>query len=100
MGINGTKQMLNCSLSVNLNATFLLKSAYLRHTHSHMFIMGNLNATSPKLHYCLKIQMHQGTAVSVISLTVQHPAYLQFFVSSLGQFSSQSVQALFDRAIH
>lgn len=44
--------------------------------------------------------MRQGTAVSVILFMVQHSTYLQFFVSSLGQFSSQSVQALFDRAIH
>lgn len=27
-------------------------------------------------------------------------SHLQFFVSSLGQFSSQSVQSLLDRAVH
>lgn len=55
---NGTelKKMLNCSFPVNLNATFLLKSAYLRRTHSYMLLMGNLNATSPELHYCLKYE--------------------------------------------
>lgn len=48
------KKMLNRSYPVNLNATFLLKSAYLHRTHHHTLLMGNLNATSPELHYCLK----------------------------------------------
>lgn len=47
------KKMLNSSFSVNSNATFLLKSAYLCRTHSYTRLIGNLNATGPE-HYCLK----------------------------------------------
>lgn len=47
-----------------------------------------------------KIRMHQGMAASAIMATVPPPAYLQFFVGSLGEFSSQRVQTLFDGAVH
>lgn len=63
------------------------------HTQSHTLLMGNLNATSPGLHYCLKYRR-------VREWLFKPQNYLQLFVSSLGQFSSQSVQALFDGAIH
>lgn len=49
---NGTKK----NVRVFPPWEFLLKSAYLHCTHIHTALMGNLNATSTALHYCLKYQ--------------------------------------------
>ena len=74
---------------MNLNAAFLLKSAYLRRTHSHTLLIGNLNATSPGL-YCLEY----------LWLQPRPQTHLQLFVRSFGQFSCQSVQTLSDGTVH
>lgn len=69
------------------------------HTHMHA-INEQFKCHQSTTLQLFKIRLHQGTAVLEITATAPPSTYLQFFVSSLGKFSSQSVQSLFDGAVH
>lgn len=69
------------------------------HTQPHA-LNGQFKCNQSTTQLLFKIQIHPGMAVSAIRASASPPTYLKLFVCSFGQFSSQSVQSLFDRAVH